>query len=337
MVRLFQLTNVERKPYNQRNTRQRVTVMTRGFITIATGSDLYFTFAQNLLNSYRLRCDEPYPFAILCDRENEVTALFDDVVLFEKTSRAFFDKFELLKTAPYDETIFIDADCLAYGNLNDYWDYFKDASDFSASGTNFPLDSASGLFQIGEIGEYRERVTCKPLIHGGLYFIRKGPTCDAVYADCQKIIKNYDQFRWPDYCAPYADEPVLCLAMAANGCRATEAEPRNYGIPWQAVTTLKCDFFTGTCSYDTEWHPVVQGGRMIHWSTRYCKKPLYRFEAEKLNLLVKYGIRPGRDAIRLSPAETVMYKWKLRYYGMLVWEFAGRAVRKLGRILKIVK
>ena len=59
--------------------------MTRGFITIATGKEMYFQFARNLLLSYRLYSDAPLPFAIMCDRENAYTALFDDVVLFEKT------------------------------------------------------------------------------------------------------------------------------------------------------------------------------------------------------------------------------------------------------------
>lgn len=58
--------------------------MTRGFITIATGSDLYFQLAKNLLFSYKLFCDAPMPFAILCDKENEYTALFDEVILFQK-------------------------------------------------------------------------------------------------------------------------------------------------------------------------------------------------------------------------------------------------------------
>lgn len=58
--------------------------MTRGFITIATGKDLYYQLARNLILSYRLFCETPFPFAILCDRENECTALFDKVILFEK-------------------------------------------------------------------------------------------------------------------------------------------------------------------------------------------------------------------------------------------------------------
>ena len=94
-----------------------------------------------------------------------------------------------------------------------------------------------------------------------------------------------------------ADEPVLCLAMAVQGCRAQEAYPANYGIPWE-VTEMKCDIFNGLCQYATDWHPLVADGRMIHWSVRYCKKPLYRFEVEKINLMEKYGIRPGKGGQR---------------------------------------
>ena len=310
--------------------------MTRGFITIATGKEMYFQFARNLLFSYKLFCDSPLPFAIMCDRENEYTALFDDVVLFEKTEHPYFDKFELLKLAPYDETIFIDSDCLAYADLNLFWDYFNSADAFTASGTNYPIDSDKGLFNKHQVGPYTERVHWKPDIHGGLYYIRKGETCDAIYRECRYIAEHYPEFQWPDFCAPYADEPVLCLAMAVHGCRALEAYPANYGIPWE-VTELKCDIFTGLCQYSTEWHPLVTDGRMIHWPVRYCKKPLYRFEAEKLNVLLKYGIRPGGSPKKLPLAETILYQYKLRYFGMLAAEFTQRAFRKVLRILKVTK
>ena len=321
---------------NYVNLTERTFAMTRGFITIATGKEMYFQFARNLLLSYHVYCDAPLPFAILCDRENAYTALFDDVVLFEKTEHPYFDKFELLKIAPYDETIFIDSDCLAYGDLNQFWDYFAGADAFSASGTNYPMDSDRGLFRKEEIGPYTGRVHWKPDIHGGLYYIRKGETCDAIYRECRYIAEHYGDFRWPDYCAPFADEPVLCLAMASQGCHAQEAFPANYGIPWE-VTEMKCDIFTGLCQYATDWHPLVNEGRMIHWSVRYCKKPLYRFEVEKLNLMVAKNIRPGNVNGKLSLTETLLYQYKLRYYAMLAAEFSGRVGNKILRILKIRK
>lgn len=307
--------------------------MTRGFITIATGKEMYYQLAQNLLLSYRLFCDSPYPFAIMCDRENQYTALFDQTVLFQPGAHPYFDKFEMLRCAPYDETIFIDADCLAYDDLNQFWDYFADADDFSAAGSNYPPDDdLGGLFRIDEVGDYRHRVRWKPSIHGGLYFIRKGPVCDAIYQDCQFIANHYDAYHWPDICAPYADEPVLYLSMAANGCHATQADPKNYGIPWE-VTELTCDLLTGKCRYATGWHPLVDQGRMIHWSVRYTKKPLYRFESEKLHLMIRKGLRPNPSGVSLGLWNTLLYRFRLRYDWLCLMDFSLRAVRKLYRIL----
>ena len=54
--------------------------MTRGFITLATGKELYYQLARNLLMSYRLYTQNPMRFAIMCDRENEYTALFEQLI-----------------------------------------------------------------------------------------------------------------------------------------------------------------------------------------------------------------------------------------------------------------
>lgn len=307
--------------------------MTRGFVTIATGKTFYYELARNLLLSYKLHTESPCPFAILCDQENAYTALFDDVIVLPHAQRNYFDKFELLVRSPYDETIFIDADCLAYEDLNQYWDYFKDADDFSAGGFDFPADSPDGLFWVDSIGEYKDRVKWKPSVHGGLYYIRRGPVCDSIYRDIQNIMAHYGEYRWPDDCV---DEPVFGLAMAANGCHATEELPENYAIPWW-TTMLKCDMFTGKCTYQTKDGFFVPKGKMVHWSTRYCRKPLYRFEAEKTLLLTEHGLRPGGALTGLSLGERILYQWKLRYYLLLAEEFLLRVWNKLLRMLKIRK
>ena len=120
--------------------------------------------------------------------------------------------------------------------------------------------------------------------------------------------------------------------MAANGCQALDADPRNYGIPWE-VTEMDCDILTGKCSYATEWHPRIEHGRMIHWSVRYCGKPLYRFEVEKLNLMLKHYSRPPHGSEGFTLWEKLLYVCKLRLYGMRAWELMTRIVRKLVRIL----
>ena len=55
--------------------------MTRGMITIATVDVHYYRIAANLLLSYRIFSDNPLPFAIIAEEENEYTALFDKVII----------------------------------------------------------------------------------------------------------------------------------------------------------------------------------------------------------------------------------------------------------------
>ena len=85
---------------------------TRGFVTMAVGKDYYYLLAKNLLISYKFHNPAPFPFAIICDKENETSALFDDVVIIDSPSYSYLDKLRLAELAPYDETIFIDADSL---------------------------------------------------------------------------------------------------------------------------------------------------------------------------------------------------------------------------------
>lgn len=47
----------------------------RGFVTIATGKEEYYRLAHNLLLSYKYHTENPLPFALLCDRENEYTCV----------------------------------------------------------------------------------------------------------------------------------------------------------------------------------------------------------------------------------------------------------------------
>ena len=108
--------------------------MTRGFVTIATGNERYYKMARNLLRSYRLSAKEPMRFAIIADRKNKYTDEFDDVVILENPTHSWMDKMMLLTDCPYDENLFIDADCLVYENINFFWSCFENGADFSCFG-----------------------------------------------------------------------------------------------------------------------------------------------------------------------------------------------------------
>lgn len=118
----------------------------RGFITMATGDIRYYKMALTLLRSYRATTKDPMPFGIICDRENRYTREFDDVFLITDPTFTYMDKIRLLKIDTYREALFVDSDCIAYGDLNQYWNYYKGCTDFSCFGFAHPCDSGKGYF-----------------------------------------------------------------------------------------------------------------------------------------------------------------------------------------------
>lgn len=201
--------------------------MTRGFVTLATGNIKYYKMALNMLRSFKLHNPDA-KMAIVCDKRNEIAEQFDDVVILEKANGNYRDKFSLLVNAPYDETIFIEPDCLIYRNLDFFWDLLAGESDFSCFGWNnggidcwFKSDEEKQkLFELvpdlKEIGD-------APLFNPGYFYIRKGDGCQKMYEDClavaEKLSADETLKKYPYIWAGnnLRDDPIFDIAMALNG------------------------------------------------------------------------------------------------------------------------
>ncbi len=257
--------------------------MTRGFVTIATGNDWYYRIACNLLKSYRLFSDKPMPFAIICDRNHPLISGFDQVILLDHAFCSYLDKLRLLELLPFDETVFIDADCLAFRDLNDFWDAFENASDFSAFGTDYPIDYPYAWFQKNGAGEFADQINTIPDFIGGVYFLRKTPHLAEMYNTCQHILKNYHQYCFRQFENP-ADEPIFALAMSVHGDRTVG----NKSLPvcfYPHAVRFSADICKGMLCYDSRYSPekgLTFDGYMVHWGAGNTRKPLYLLEEYKL-------------------------------------------------------
>lgn len=248
----------------------------RGFVTIATGADRYYDLAVNLLHSYRFHSDSPYPFAILCDRENDKTAEFDDVIILDNPSNSYNDKLRLFDYLPYRETIFIDADSLAYGDLNAWWDMFAPMGDFSVFGYAYrDLKTAKRWFRPDGMREFADQVSFVPDFNGGVYYLRRTETCGRVFELARWCAEHYHDYAFDGFVDP-ADEPVLALGMAVCGCEPLDADEVIFAPkPHRAVY----DIVSGRArrrgsDYDR---------RLIHWSNYLTMKSAYRFEKNRLD------------------------------------------------------
>ena len=192
--------------------------MTRGFITIATGDERYYRIAANLLHSYRLVSADPMPFALICDKENEFSKDFDQTILLDAPRYSYLDKLYLPDLIPYDETIFLDADCIAYRDLNDFWIAFENGTDFSAFGKDYPASYPYAWFKPEDTGEFANTIKSIPDFIGGVYFLRKGPHLRAFSETCRYILKNYHRFKFRQFTAPPMNRYMHLL------CQSTETQ-----------------------------------------------------------------------------------------------------------------
>ena len=301
----------------------------RGFITIATGKDVYYSLARNLLASYKYHTRDPLPFAILCDRENEVTREFDDVVIIDSPARAFYDKLRILDLAPYDENIFIDADCLAYSDLNGLWDYFRDyVHPFGFFGGVLPLDSEKSWIDVENAGVFKDRLERQLICQGGIYYVRRDCP-EGFKKTVDYIFRNYDSFQFKNsFRVTTADEPIFALACAVH---------KYYPLySWQDIfcyyprirRPYSLDIRSGALDYVFLWQEESarfnNGKYLLHWGTEHTRGWLYFRETERLISAsegrmfnpVRPAFRYVRANLKSAVRKLLPYKFKVSVYNL---------------------
>ena len=304
-------------------------MMTRGFVTIATGEERYFNIARNLLWSYRQFASGKYPFAIICDRENEYTAEFDDVILLKEAHCNYLDKLQLYDYLPYDETIFIDADSLAYGDLDEWWDIFKDADDFSLFGYVWTdLKSGRGWFVPDGTGEFKDKITFIPDFNGGIYYMRRSEKCRRVFELANYFAEHFSEYAFNGFNTA-ADEPCLALAMAVEQCVPLDIKEKGLVFA-PARKDIELDISKPIAFYHGKNAEDAYNVSLVHWSNYRTKLALYKFEVEKLKHLRNRTLILNRGRYRLY------YQFKLRHYFLCIGNikiYVDRLRCKIRRIL----
>lgn len=300
---------------------------TKGFITVATGREEYYQLAENLLRSYHLFCKSPLPFAVLADQKNVHTDKFDDVVLFpDGAANSYLDKLSLGEYLPYDINLFIDADCLAYGNLNRLFDYFKSADDFSCFGRVLPQDDKTGWFEYENLGELQTKVSYVVGLHGGIYYMRKGETCQRIFEDAKAFVPDYPKFKFKGRFNTPGDEPLVALSMAVNGCRPIPFVDEAICCYWEHLEHMKMDLSKGLAWVGSE---QPYNALLVHWGTRYTRQLEYQKQVEMLDILEE----------NRQDRQQMIKKCKKKYGRLMAAEkrrvFACRVKNKIKRTIGI--
>lgn len=296
----------------------------RGFVTIATGSEHYYELAVNLLRSYRLNSDRSCPFAIIAESENEYTKEFDHVILMRDASHNYLDKLKLFKYIPYEETIFIDADCLVYGDINRWWDIFAKGDDFSFFGYTYTdLNTDRGWFMTEGMKEYRDQIHFVPSGSSGICYLRNTEICRRVFEIANNAAEHYTDYAFNMFRKP-ADEPVLALGMAVCNCKPTDAFETAI---FNKTQHIDCDILAPYAfqTIRNEKRPA----RLVHWGNPSTRRSRYLFESSKMNAFLKSG---GHKSLSYKILYDKGLKRRLLFVYDITADFRGLKRRVLNKI-----
>ena len=298
--------------------------LTKGFITIATGKEQYYEIARNLLRSYRFTTENPLPFAILCDTENEYTKEFDNVCIFDEARCNYLDKLEMYEHLPYDVNIFIDADCLVYRDINRLFDIFENADDFSCFGRVLPLDDKTGWFEYENLNaDLQKQIDYVVGLHGGIYYMRKTKKCKKVLDDAKEFALNYADYKFKGKFTNPGDEPLVALSMAVNKCKPITHDLSSIFCYWECENAIKLSLK----NYSAYVIPKEVYTDIVHWGTRFTKTPIYLKQISALNLL-----RNGESNFKLTLSDL---KYNVIIFYNHIFNLAKRALNKIKHILHI--
>lgn len=286
----------------------------KGFVTVATGNEKYYRLAQNLYLSYKKRGNGKYPFALICDRENEFSAMFDDVVLVQNIRKSTVDKL-LMQHSPYDESIFIDADTLVLHCIDDLWDVFRNQDDVSVFGCTLPLDSERGWFTYAGSGKYKSQIKYLISMNGGIYYFRKTKKAEQVFHKAIEIIDDYSTIDFKYFSQP-EDEPLMAMSMVLNECRPCTTSYDMIILPAceRKITTD----FAGNVYEDKK----LSSAKMIHFSTPRTELFLYNYLNEINH--IKKRLSNRRDYLHTKA------KYASKDLKFNVLHFGGAILRKNG-------
>jgi len=293
-------------------------------ITIATGKKLYLDLAANLARSFFWwHPNTDIAFKIVTDNE---AALPDDVkkrseILTVKPGefgKGFSPKLYLDQLASEGSNLFIDSDCLLFGNLENIFDLFNRKQVSVVGGY---ISSGEWFGDISAIC-HKFNVPHLPKFNGGLYYLEKGDKANEVYKTARELEKKYDEIGFVRLRNHPNDEVLMALAMQLNGQTPVIDDGIIMSDPQACPGGYKIDVITGK-----RWLINPLKPHLLHQSWY----PFHKVSPVIVHFLASYTSDYPylRESYRLKKAVAKKLNWITELNGLLCIEYPAKIIEKL--------
>jgi hypothetical protein len=323
-------------------------VSKRHVLTIATGKKLYLDFAVNLARSFWLwNANSGIDFYIATDQTQhlpeDVKAYIQIIPLKPgELGEGFSPKLYLDRLAPEGQTLFIDSDCLVYGNLDFV---FKKFEGHAVSVIGNYISTGEWFGDIGDICK-QFNVAHLPKFNGGIYYLENGKIAGKVYQTARSLEDQYDEIGFVRFRNRPADEVVMALAMELNKQVPITDDGSIMAEFVNFQSGVKSDLLKGIAElyndpanpcYQVNWHLKIARPTVVHFLGHYNQFMPYIKEVQQLKYLFvhKWSKKTAKLITFLQitvPFKTLLYiKNTLRPIYRTI--FGMRKIKKSERII----
>ncbi|HEX8514897.1 MAG TPA: hypothetical protein VF868_01770 [Bacteroidia bacterium] len=258
-------------------------VSSKGVITIAQGSQRYINMAKELAISLNIS-NPGLKKAIATDsKDNELQDLYDFVIPTDNDfGIGIIQKLLMFDYSPFEESLFIDADCLVLKNIDFLFDQFREndvgvigKKVMSGSLFGFPVESMCQKLNMDFI----------PTFNGGLYYFKKSKTASDVFGKAKEYLYQYDSLGINRHRGNINEEPLMALAMGFYKQAPLDDKGMGMYTPVGQSGVFKIDVLKGYCEFYKSGLKVTPA--IMHFGGGYPEAFHYRREVLKMHLVYK--------------------------------------------------
>lgn len=268
----------------------------RSVITIATGKPYYIDLAVNLARSFLYwHPESEIQFWLVTDQPKLVPKEVADSIHIKSIDpnqygTGFSTKLYLDEFAQTKYTLFIDADCLVYGNLEKVFDKFE-GSAVSAIGDN--VTAGDFFCNVAQVIKQLD-IVYMPRFVGGIYYLEKNEVSKNVFSQARKLLPSYDKLGLIRLRGKENEEPLVALGMS-HFSQKTIPEDGNIKADRMFYHHINTNVLSGKAKLwnnnkypqgayfqINESHPII-----VHYNASYAENYEYLTEAHRLYLYSK--------------------------------------------------
>ncbi|MEN9537768.1 MAG: hypothetical protein RLZZ126_3 [Pseudomonadota bacterium] len=225
----------------------------QGYITLATGSRFYLDLAMNLVLSLKLN-DPSRPVCVVTDRAMAIPESyrpFIDHIAFMDAKPGFhgcLNKLRMNEVSPFDESMFVDSDCiLLKKDMDRQWAKLQGPG-FSSPGTRLTTGRWYGFEIADVIKTLGIDYMCS--LNSGVFYFRQGTEADRFFATALDLVEHHKELLGSFHRnkLQLADEPFIGAALGKLKIPTVGYVPEEGSIQITTIraTGIRFDPFTQT-------------------------------------------------------------------------------------------